>query len=95
MLTGALSTQLPEDQGNVCDWGLGHSSQETMISKKAGFGRDTLCIVLSTANGHSVSCRGRGAATRNVFWSLGKQYHSQEWHLSDKIQVRGMVGSPI
>lgn len=76
VLTGALSTQLPEEQGDVCNWGLDHSSQETAMSKEAGFGKDTLCIMLSKVYGHSVSYRRRGPATRDVFWSPGKQSHS-------------------
>lgn len=28
MLTGALTTQLTEDQGDICDWELSHSTQD-------------------------------------------------------------------
>lgn len=94
MLTGALTTQLPEEMGNIRDAGLDHSSQETVMSREEGFGRDTLCTILSTANGHSVSCRRRGAATRGVFWSPGKQSHGRAWHLPDQTRPGGMAWSP-
>lgn len=65
-----------------------------MIPIEAGFGRDTACIMLSTANGHSVSCRRRDAATRSVFWSRGSNIILEDGiclTTFGKVQVGGLV----
>lgn len=67
-----------------------------MMPMEAKFGRDTPCIILSTANGHSVSCRRRGAATRSVFWSLGSNIILEDGiclTTFGKVQVGGLVRS--
>lgn len=69
MLTGALTTQLPEDQGNVCDWELSHSTQKTMMPKEAGFGIDTLCIILSSQRAPRLESKMRHGDTNCVLES--------------------------
>lgn len=75
MLTGALTTQLPEDQGDICGWELSHSTQKITMPKEAGFGTDTLWIILPSQRAPRLMSKC-GTATRTVFWSPGKQSRS-------------------